>query len=324
MMLRLTCRAKRSQIANENKAKGLGDLNRRHMALGLGGTLLAGGLSACGRKPETAAEGASATGIDPKLAKQEGTPEWAVSGKWRHNLDRGRDRYRHPLEMIDFFEIAPRDVVVDIWPGAGYATEILGPYLTRGKGGYVAALFPATTAQPAMATLTQKYQEHFGSNKKLYGGISFSQFGPDSGPLVEAETADKVLMLLVIQDMMAAGIAEKAFADAFAALKPGGLLGVEQHRADIGNVQDPGATNGYVQEPFVKQLAFEVGFTFVAGSEINANPKDDKEHPYGVWTLPPQRLTAPRGQPPNPEFDGSLYESIGESDRMTLKFRKPL
>jgi len=131
------------------------------------------------------------------------------------------------------------------------------------------------------------------------------------------------MFLLVIQDMMGAGIAEKAFADAFAALKPGGILGVEQHRADIGNVQDPGATSGYVQEPFVKQLAAEVGFSFIGASEMNANPKDDKDHPFGVWTLPPQRLTAPRGQAPNPEFDGTLYESIGESDRMTLKFRKP-
>ncbi len=122
---------------------------------------------------------------------------------------------------------------------------------------------------------------------------------------------------------MSAGIAEKAFADAFAALRPGGILGVEQHRADIGNVQDPAATNGYVQEPFVKQLAAEAGFQFLASSEINANPKDDKDHPFGVWTLPPQRLTAPRGQPANPEFDGTLYESIGESDRMVLKFRKP-
>ncbi len=132
-----------------------------------------------------------------------------------------------------------------------------------------------------------------------------------------------MLFLLVIQDMMGAGIAEKAFTDAFAALKPGGILGVEQHRADIGNVQDPGATSGYVQEPFVKQLAAEAGFAYVGASEMNANPKDDKDHPFGVWTLPPQRLTAPRGQPPNPDFDGTLYESIGESDRMTLKFRKP-
>jgi predicted methyltransferase len=131
------------------------------------------------------------------------------------------------------------------------------------------------------------------------------------------------LFLLVLQDWMAAGIAEKAFLEAFAALKSGGILGVEQHRSDIGNVQDPAASNGYVQEPFVKQLASEAGFVFVQSSEMNANPKDGKEHPFGVWTLPPQRLSAPRGQPPNPNFNSSIYESIGESDRMVLKFRKP-
>lgn len=282
---------------------------RRQVGLGLSAMMAAGAASACGRKPQS---------------QQEGTPQWAVSGRWRNSLDKGRDAFRHPLDLMAFFDIKPRDVVIDLWPGAGYMTDILGPYLTRGKGRYIAALFPSSgPEQSATGTLSEKYRERFSGNKKLYGGIEFSAFGPESAALAEPESADIVLMLLVVHDLMAAGIAEKAFADAFAALKPGGLLGIEQHRADIGNVQDPGATNGYVQEPFVKQLAFEVGFAFDSASEINANPRDDKDHPFGVWTLPPQRLTSPRGQPPNPEFDGTLYESIGESDRMTLKFRKP-
>ncbi len=262
--------------------------------------------------------------VDPKLAKDAGTLEWAVSGPWRSPSDKDRDKYRHPIEMLTFFEVRPRSVVVDMWPGAGYMTEILAPYLAHGKGTYAAALFETSNlGEKAAISLSDKYQAHFSSNKKIYGTPVYTTFGPDSGPLVAAGTADVVLMLLVIQDWMSAGIAEKAFADAFAALAPGGVLGVEQHRADIGNVQDPAATNGYVQEPFVKQLAAEAGFQYVGASEMNANPKDDKDHPFGVWTLPPQRLTAPRGQPPNPEFDGTLYESIGESDRMTLKFRKP-
>jgi predicted methyltransferase len=287
----------------------LSGITRRQLSLGLAATFPAAGLLGCGRKPES---------------QQEGTPQWAVSGRWRNNLDKGRDPFRHPLEMMDFFEIQPRDVVVDVWPGAGYMTDILGPYLTRGKGRYVAALFPASGGtQSATGTLSEKYRERFSSDKKLYGAVEFSEFGPETAAITEGETADVVLMLQVVHDLMAAGIVEKAFADAFAALRPGGILGVEQHRADIGNVQDPGATSGYVQEPFVKQLAFEAGFAFDAASEINANPKDDKDHPFGVWTLPPQRLTSARGQPPNPEFDGTVYESIGESDRMTLKFRKP-
>lgn len=267
-------------------------------------------LAGCGRKPG---------------ASQEGSLEWAVSGRWRSASDKARDPFRHPIEMLTFFEVKPKDTVIDMWPGAGYMTEILAPYLTRGKGDYVAALFEANNqADRATVDLTDRYRAHFSSDKRLYGAVDYTQFGPDSGALAPAGSADCALFLLDIQDWMARGIAEKAFSDAFAALKPGGILGVEQHRADIGHVhQDPAATNGYVQEPFVKQLAGEAGFTFVAASEVNANAKDDKDHPFGVWTLPPQRLTAPRGQPPNPEFDGSLYESIGESDRMTLKFRKP-
>lgn len=293
----------------------------------LGGLSAAGlALGACGKKPQTFTEpnpdGDPEERIDPKLAAQAGTLPWAVSGKWRSAIDKGRDKYRHPIELLTFFEVEPNSTVVDMWPGAGYMSEICAPYLARGKGQYIAALFEAS-AGPAAVALENTYRKHFSSDKSLYGDVRYTEFGPDSGKLWEPDSVDVVLMLLVIQDWMAAGIAEKAFADAFAALKPGGILGVEQHRADIGNVQDPAATNGYVQEPFVKQLATEAGFQFIAESEMNANPKDDKDHPFGVWTLPPQRLTAPRGQPPNPQFDGTLYESIGESDRMTLKFRKP-
>ncbi len=291
-------------------------------------------VAACGKKPAAVPEAQgddsdpdAYEAIDPKLAQQEGTVEWAVSGQWRNATDKARDKYRHPIEVINFFEIAPQHTVIDMWPGVGYMSEILAPYLTRGKGRYLAALFPeaASQAKPATAasSLGEQYKAHFGGNKKIYGAVEYSAFGPDTGPLLPAGTADCVLFLLVIQEWMAAGIAEKAFADAFAALKPGGILGIEQHRADIGTAQDPAATNGYVQEPFVRQLATEAGFAYVAASEINANPKDDKDHPFGVWTLPPQRLTAPRGQPANPEWDSTLYESIGESDRMTLKFRKP-
>ena len=305
--------------------------NRRAFTrLGLAGVFALSGseLAACGRRRDQDTvidpDADTATPIDPRLAAQEGTLEWAVSGNWRNAVDKGRDKYRHPVEMLTFFEIKPKDTVIDMWPGAGYMTEILAPYLNKGKGQYVAALIEAgPVPEEAAASLEAKYRAHFDADKKRYGELTYAAFGETSGALAEADSVDCVLFLLVIHDWIAKGIAEKAFNDAFAALRPGGILGVEQHRADIGNVQDPGATTGYVQEPLVKQMAAEAGFQFVAESEMNANPKDDKDHPFGVWTLPPQRLTAPRGQAPNPEFDGSLYESIGESDRMTLKFRKP-
>lgn len=295
-------------------AQALG-LNRRDWLwrVGLGGTM-AGFLAGCGKKPESEA---------PVTGKpEEGSLIWAIEGHWRNASQRERDRFRHPIETIEFFGIDPRDTVIDVWPGSGYMTDILAPWLARGKGQYIAALIEAAEGTEAAALNTQ-YRTHFEADKKLYGDMHFTSFGPQTTGLGEPASADCVLFLLTLHDWMAAGIAEKAFADAFAVLKPGGILGIEQHRADVGNVQDPAATNGYVQEPFVRQLAGEAGFSFVEASEINANPKDNKAHPFGVWTLPPQRLTSPRGEPPNPEFDGTLYESIGESDRMTLKFKKP-
>lgn len=304
-------------------------ISRRQALTLTAGALGFGLLGACDREneavtPEQAVEGEPFEYIDPKLASQKGTIQWAVSGDWRVRADKARDKYRHPIEMVEFFEIGPRSVVLDMWPGAGYMTEILAPFLKENKGEYRAALLPQTVqSDPAIKTLTDRYKRHFGGNKKLYGDIKLTEFGPETQALGGLHEVDRVLFLLVLQDWMAAGIAEKAFVDAFAVLKSGGILGVEQHRSDIGNVQDPAASNGYVQEPFVKQLALEVGFQFAGTSEVNANPKDDKEHPFGVWTLPPQRLTAPRGAAPNPQFDGTLYESIGESDRMLLKFRKP-
>jgi len=182
---------------------------------------------------------------------------------------------------------------------------------------------PGEGADPAQAALMKAFSDRFTNDRPLYGEIELSAFGPTSGPVTEAGTADMVLFLRNIHAWMAAGIAEKAFADAYTALRPGGVLGVEQHRLGPEEDQDPAAANGYVQEAFVRQLAEEAGLQFVEGSEINANPKDTKDHPFGVDTLPPMRLTAPRGEPANPDFDRSRYDEIGESDRMTLRFRKP-
>ncbi|MBJ7319738.1 MAG: class I SAM-dependent methyltransferase, partial [Brevundimonas sp.] len=253
----------------------------------------------------------------------EGSLEWAVAGPWRAQ-DRPRDAFRHPMETLRFFGLQPRMTVVEFWPGSGWYTEILAPYLTRGQGTYIAALFPeGPTADPAQAALNAAFQTRFSADKKLYGEPQFTTFGAASGPVAPAGTADLCLFMRTLHGWMAAGIAEKAFSDAFAALKPGGVLGVEQHRLAPEEDQDPVAANGYVQEAFVRQLAAEAGFVFVAASEVNANEKDTKDHPFGVDTLPPTRLTAPRGDPADPAFDRSKYEEIGESDRMTLKFRKP-
>ncbi len=289
---------------------------RRRMLGGAAGLAILG-VAGCGRgEPE-------AKGPEAPAGPPEGSLEWAIQGPWRA-ADRPRDIYRHPMETLRFFGLQPRMTVVDFWPGSGWYTEILAPYLNKGGGTYYAAGFmTGPGADPAQAALVANFQERFGGDRKLYGEVKFTAFGATTGPVAPAGTADLALFMRTLHAWMAAGIAEKAFADAFAALRPGGVLGVEQHRLAPEDDQDPAAASGYVQEAFVRQLAAEAGFIFVASSDINANERDTKDHPFGVDTLPPLRLTAPRGEAPDPTFDRSKYDAIGESDRMTLKFRKP-
>jgi len=290
--------------------------SRRSVLSGVAAVALLG-VAACGEKEKTAEPPPTPDG-PPK-----GSLEWAVAGPWRAQ-DKGRDAARHPMETLRFFGLQPRMKVVDFWPGSGWYTEILAPYLAEGGGTYVAAGYQTgPAADPSQVQLMTAFQQRFTNDRRLYGQIELSAFGPASGPVTEAGTADLALFMRNIHAWMAAGIAEKAFADAYAALRPGGVLGVEQHRLGPDEDQDPAAANGYVQEAFVRQLAAEAGFAFVAASEINANERDTKDHPFGVDTLPPRRLTAASGSPPDPSFDRAKYDEIGESDRMTLRFRKP-
>lgn len=282
-------------------------------------TAAVGVVAACGRREEKAAEPGEP---DAPAGPREGSLEWAVAGDWRET-DKARDVWRHPLETLTFFGLQPNMTVIEFWPGAGWYTEILGPYLARGGGRLYAAGFElGETPVPAQAQLMQRYRDRF-RNRRVYGDVQFTEFGPTSVEVAPAGSSDLALFMRSLHLFMASGLAEKAFADAFIALKPGGILGIEQHRAAPDENQDPAAASGYVQEAFVRQLAEEAGFVFVEASEINANPEDSKDHPFGVETLPPQRLSAPPGEPADPTFDHTPYDEIGESDRMTLKFRKP-
>ena len=272
-------------------------------------------LAACGRK-----DGEPEKAPKPKRGRPATIAE-AVAGEWRLPQDRARDSYRHPLESLQFWGLKPGMTVVEFWPGAGWYTDILAPFLagTRGKL-YAAHVEPLDDVR---RQAVEAYQRKLADRKRLYGDVTVTAFGPTSGPVAPAGTADLALFLRNIHNWMAAGTVDKAFRDAFAALKPGGLLGVEEHRAEPGEVQDPLAATGYVQQDYVVQLAKEAGFQLAAASEINANPKDDRDHPFGVWTLPPTRASAPRGQPAREGFDHAPYDAVGESDRMTLRFLKP-
>nr|WP_194248016.1 class I SAM-dependent methyltransferase [Caulobacter sp. RHG1] len=277
------------------------------------------GLAACGKKDEAAkVEAKPAEKVAPK------TIAAVVAGDWRSADDRARDVSRHPVESLTFWGLKPGQTVVEFWPGAGWYTDILAPYLADTKGKlYEAVLQASDPADPAAAEIVEAYRRKLTEKKRVYGDVTFTAFGPTSGPVAPDGSADLVLFLRNLHNWMAGGIAEKAFKDALAALKPGGILGVEEHRGEPGRIQDVLAADGYVQQDYVIQMAKEAGFILVETSEINANPKDTKDHPFGVWTLPPTRLSAPRGEPAEPGFDHAKYDAIGESDRMTLKFVKP-
>ncbi|NGM50751.1 class I SAM-dependent methyltransferase [Caulobacter sp. 602-2] len=280
----------------------------------------AAGLVGCGRKKDEP----TAKAEPPKPAKGgAATLQGAVAGDWRSSADKARDAWRHPVQSLEFWEIRPGQTVVEFWPGAGWYTEILAPFLASTGGKLYEAVLEADPADPAAAEIVAAYRRKLEAKPRLYGKVDITTFGRNSGPVAPAGSVDRVLFLRNLHNWMAGGIAEKAFKDALAALKPGGILGVEEHRGEPGRVQDVLAADGYVQQAYVEQLAKEAGFVLAGASEINANPKDTKDHPFGVWTLPPTRLSAPRGDPAEPDFDHAKYDAIGESDRMTLKFVKP-
>ena len=256
-----------------------------------------------------------------KAAAAVGTLEWAAEGPWR--IDPERDRWRHPLETLRFWELKPGATVVEVFPGRGWYTTIVAPYLAQNDGRFYAATFDPATATPAQLETLKVYNAMFAATPKTFGTVTLTVLSPRSRDVAPAGSADLVILARNLHTLIGEGYAEKAFADFYRALKPGGILGIEQHRASSTGVPDPQASNGYVQEVLVKLIAQEAGFEFVGSSEMNANPRDDREHPFGVWTLPPTLLSAPVGEPANPRFDTAPYRAIGESDRMTLKFRKP-
>jgi predicted methyltransferase len=193
--------------------------------------------------------------------------------------------------------------------------------VTANGGTYVAAWPPVAPGN----TRAEAFRDRFVARIDALEPASAQlvAFGPDAIDLERAGPVDAILTFRNVHNFMAAGFAEPAFEAFFAALEPGGVLGVVEHRLPADRVQDPRAASGYVQQDYVIALAMEAGFEFVAASEINANPADNADHPFGVWTLPPVGRTSAFGEPANPEFDRAPYDAIGESDRMTLVFRKP-
>ncbi len=237
-----------------------------------------------------------------------------VDGPQRSPENRARDPFRHPDEDLRFFGIAPTDTVVEILPGgSGYWTEILAPYL-RDRGRYLAANPPKTDASDEAVKGNLAFAAKVAGDPADLGRTETTAFAPPED-LAPPGTVDAVLTFRNVHNWMADGTAPAVFATFYRALKSGGTLGLEEHRGRDYQPQDPLAKSGYVRQDAVIALAEKAGFRLSGTSEANANPKDTKDYPAGVWTLPPTyRLK---------QTDRARYAAIGESDRMLLRFTKP-
>ena len=274
--------------------------------------LLTGGLAALAAGAAFAQAGMPPSRVsDEAAAARTATLEQAVANPERTPANLARDRYRHPVETLRFFGVEPDDTVVEIWPGGGWYTEILAPYVA-GRG----ALWLAAP-QRQQETLVKRQTER--PNVWGKGKLAVFPASGDAGPRVPDGSADVVLTFRNVHNWQGSeggtAMAAEAFRQMYAMLKPGGRLGVVEHRLPEGADATREIKSGYMKVATVRKLAEDAGFRFVAASEVNANPKDTADYPDGVWTLPPVL----RGG----DVDREKYVAIGESDRMTLRFTKP-
>ena len=246
--------------------------------------------------------------------------EKAVAGDWRKPEAKSRDTERHPVDALMFWGLEPGMKILELQPGGGWWTEILAPYAKANKGEFYATA--ADLSDPGLSEGARKGRADFEAkyaDAATYGKVNLVNWGANAAPL-PANKFDFVLAARVFHGWMNGNSQDKNLANIFASLKPGGVLAIEQHR---GNPGQPPVKDGYVTEQAVIDAATKAGFKLDGKSEINANPKDTKDHPFGVWTLPPTRQSSEGNKPVDPAFDRAKYDAIGESDRMTLRFVKP-
>lgn len=231
----------------------------------------------------------------------------ALAAPTRTPANVARDKYRNPKQTLAFFGVKPGDTVVELWPGGGWYTEVLAPYLSA--GGALHVVPPAGRYDERIRTKV--------ASDPVYGKVQVAAFTSGQPTSIAAGSADVVLTFRNVHSWLDgdAPVADQVFAEAFRVLKSGGTFGVVEHRLPEEAEDARQMTSGYVKVSTVRRLAEAAGFKFVESSEVNANPKDTKDYPEGVWTLPP---TLELG-----DKDREKYLAIGESDRMTLKFVKP-
>jgi predicted methyltransferase len=273
------------------------------------GALALAGCATSGERGSSSAPGLSASHRTALVA--------AVAAPTRTPANVLRDRYRHPVETLSFFGVKPSDTVVEIWPGGGWYTEILAPYLRSGGGTYYAAAMGAN-GHAAIRRMME-------ANPSLYGATRLAAFPAfdAADTRVPDGTADVVLTFRNVHNWRMGyqrperqDYSAEAFAQIFRMLRPGGTLGVVDHRLPESAGEERERTSGYIKRSTVLRLAEAAGFRLAAESEVNANPLDTADWPNGVWTLPPALRLG--------DQDRARYQAIGESDRMTLRFVKPL
>jgi len=234
----------------------------------------------------------------------------AVASPTRNPKNILRDQYRHPVETLSFFGVSPEKTVVEIWPGPGWYTEILAPML-KAHGKYIAATEASGRGREATLKLLESDSARFGKAE-----TSVLKVG-EASDIAPAGSADIVLTFRNVHNFLMKGDPAPAqfFKDCFRALKPGGVLGIVDHRLPEETDKAAELESGYVKKSTIVKLAEEAGFKLDGESSVNANPKDDHTHPKGVWTLPPVLALG--------DTDRAKYQEIGESDRLTLRFVKP-
>ena len=250
------------------------------------------------------------------LAEPSADLRTAIAGEWRTPANAARDGHRHPAETLTFFGVTPDQTIIEITPGGGWYAEILAPFLRDG-GTYVAAIvdplaLPEGRGRDYQQRGQDSLEKKFAEAPTQFGRATFVAYDPAAPTFGAPDSADLVVTFRNVHNWRSGGQAEGMFKGFFDVLKPGGVLGVVEHRANADVPADD--DSGYVSEAQVIALAEAAGFVLDGKSEVNANPKDTKDHPNGVWTLPPSNNHDPE--------DAQKYRDIGESDRMTLRFVK--
>jgi predicted methyltransferase len=246
-----------------------------------------------------------AAAVDPALAA-------AIANPARTAAFVARDAARHPADELTFMGIKPSMTVVELWPGGGYWTEILGAYLAP-QGHYYLAIESSGDAEEDASTA--KLRSRIAAQGDRFGKINETVLGPKQFDIAPPGSADLVLTFRNLHNWMDGGYADQVLAACFKALKPGGILGIEEHRGRNDKPQDPKAKDGYVRQDYTIALMKKAGFKVLGSSEINANPKDTKDWVDGVWTLPPTLSQKDK--------DREKYLAIGEADNFVMTFQKP-